>query len=66
MRAQAFVGKQRPHLLAQLADQVGLELLVTAAQGRAEQLDAFAQHLRQIEFGRAPAHQADQHPTAVN
>jgi hypothetical protein len=38
---QASFSKQRPHMLAQIAEQIGLELIIATAQGRSQQLHAF-------------------------
>ncbi|MNG14263.1 hypothetical protein D3C84_980010 [compost metagenome] len=53
-------------MLAQIPEQIRLELIATTAQGRTQQLHALGQHLRQVQFRLAPTHQADQHPTAIS
>ncbi|MNI78901.1 hypothetical protein D3C73_1353180 [compost metagenome] len=52
-------------MLAQIPEQIRLELIATTAQGRTQQLHALGQHLRQVQFRLAPPHQADQNPTAI-
>ncbi len=66
MRLEAAFGEQRPDLLGKVLQQIGLELIIPAAQGRAQQLDALAQHLRQIQLRLATAHQTDQYPAAID
>ncbi|MCY1367403.1 hypothetical protein D9M69_543360 [compost metagenome] len=52
-------------MLAQITEQIGLELIVATAQSRTQQLHTLCQHLGQIQLGLAAAHQTDQHPAAI-
>ncbi|RVD74405.1 HAD hydrolase, family IB [Pseudomonas koreensis] len=65
LRTQPPFGKQRPDLLTQITQQISLELIVTTAQCRTEQLHTLGQYLRQVQFRLTPAHQTDQHPATV-
>ncbi len=64
-RLQAALLEQRPYVLAQFANEIGLELLVAAAQGGPDQLHALTQQQSHVELGLASAHQADVHPAAI-
>jgi len=65
LRLQTPFGEQRPDLLLQITQEVGLELIVAIAQGRADQLNALAQHLGQVQGGLASAHQTNIDPTTI-
>ncbi|MNI65521.1 hypothetical protein D3C73_1210330 [compost metagenome] len=52
-------------MLAQITEQIRLELIIAATQRRPQKLHSLGQHLRQIQLGLAAAHQSDQHPTTV-
>lgn len=65
LRTQPSFGKQRPDVLTQVAEQVGLELVISGAQRRTQQLHALGQHLGQVQLGLPTAHQADQDPAAI-
>ncbi|MCY1173548.1 hypothetical protein D9M73_137100 [compost metagenome] len=52
-------------MLLQFAQQLGLEAVITVAQGGTGNFQTLAQHLGQVQFKLASAHQADDHPAPV-